>query len=84
MQPHEQDGGSSGSLPESQRAELRVDSPWISARHPWQADRVDKLMDNSLAGKPAASYPQLDHTNPPPAHTPPDNQRSDLRMPAAQ
>ena len=47
-----------------------MDSPWISLH-----ERVDKLMDNSLAGKPAASYPQLDPTNPPPAHTPPDKHK---------
>jgi len=56
-----------------------VDSPWISL-----CERVDNLMDNSLTGKPAASYPQFDHTNPPPAHTPPVQQRSKLEMPAAQ
>ncbi len=32
-------------------------------RYPWRNERVDKQMDNSLAGKPATSYPQLDHTN---------------------
>ena len=81
MSPHEQDRFSSWGLLEPQfpSAGLRVDSPWISL-----CERVDKLMDNSLAGKPAASYPQLDHTNPPPAHTTPDKQRSNLRTPAAQ
>jgi len=69
VQPHEQDRDSSGCLSElrSSSAGLRVDSPWISLR-----ERMDKLMDNSQAGKPAASYPQLDHTNPPPAHTTPE------------
>lgn len=79
MQPHEQDRDSSGCFSELRPARLRMDSPWISLR-----ERVDKLMDNSLAGKPAASYPQIDHPNPPPAHTTQDDQRNNLRMPAAQ
>ena len=77
MQPHKQNSYWLG----SRRAGsgLHVDSPWISLR-----EHVDKLMDNSLTGKPVASYPQFDHTNPPPAHTAPDKQRSNRRLPAAR
>lgn len=41
-------------------AEFRVDSPWISLR-----ERVENLME-----KPAV-FPQVFHTNPTAAHTPP-------------
>lgn len=68
MQPHEWKKGASTRLLElwSSSAGLRVDSPWISSRRPWRADRVEKPWNTR-----PWDIPPLFHTNPPPAHTTP-------------